>query len=740
MDWVWTIVLNTLLFVAAYHASASLFRQPRGPALWLSTGVLAWTWVTLGMQLLGVFGLINRWSMLVWGLAGLAVALGARFSRSAPDAPDEPLVPPSRWNAPALLSLGLALWVCLKLGLPSLMLPVKVVSDGPIYHLYFAVRWWKSGSIDLIPTPFGETAATYFPANGELTFLWLLTGLGGDLLAKMGQAPFLLLATASSYALARRLGASSSASLTAACWFATSSPLLIFSFEPNVDTFVTAGYLLCSYFLVQFSTNTADRRVGLSSLILSGLSAGLALGTKPTSVVFIPPLLVLGLATILSKRAGTRPAIAQSAVFLLSSFLPSFYWFARNAILTGNPLYPAQVRLFGWTVWPGWYPRSAMRYSPYYVPGTNFGFLTDTLLSVFDARLAPLWLAALGGIWAIGRSRKTPEDRWIWILSFLAVLNVVFYWVVIPYRTQQRFMLPAVGLAAVPLARLIDRSRVLSWLAVGLLALHVLTPWDWPGVPHLSRITPASASLLGIPVSLSDLLNRFSDPRQAILFLSVLLSGPLAVLSLFLWARWNRSRTPARSVAAICVSLLAVAVASSNSWPPPGTRWPVFPFFPSYLEAWTALDYYTGSRGATVAYAGTDIPYYLFGKNLKNDVVYVNIDDHPSWLMHDYQSTALDRGEPPLWDTPRPGWGRLQGDMDAWLHNLSEAGVDYLVVARCRTEQGPFNLADPEDFSLERVWAEGNPSLFSPVYGVFPPDPEMKVFRFHREKIARIDP
>ena len=73
----------------------------------------------------------------------------------------------------------------------SLLLAVKVVSDGPIYHLYFAARWWKAGRLFLVAAPFGENAATYFPANGDLWFTWLMASWGGDRLAKVGQAPFL---------------------------------------------------------------------------------------------------------------------------------------------------------------------------------------------------------------------------------------------------------------------------------------------------------------------------------------------------------------------------------------------------------------------------------------------------------------------------------------------------------------------------------------------------------------------
>ena len=56
------------------------------------------------------------------------------------------------------------------MGMRSLLLPVKVVSDGPIYHLWFAARWWQDGALELIAAPFGDNVVTYFPAVGDLWF------------------------------------------------------------------------------------------------------------------------------------------------------------------------------------------------------------------------------------------------------------------------------------------------------------------------------------------------------------------------------------------------------------------------------------------------------------------------------------------------------------------------------------------------------------------------------------------
>ena len=220
---------------------------------------------------------------------------------------------------------------------------MKVVSDGPIYHLYFAARWWKAGRLILVAAPFGENAATYFPANGDLWFTWLMASWGGDRLAKVGQAPFLVLAGLAAYGCARLLGAGRSASVVATCWFVSSTPLLLYSFEPNVDTIFVAGYLVAAYFFLRF----AAAKGNTPALVLGALAAGEALGTKAVGVVFIPPLLALAIAVILVQPEPARTKIIRALAIVLVPLVSGGYWFIRNGLLTGNPLYPLEVRCAG---------------------------------------------------------------------------------------------------------------------------------------------------------------------------------------------------------------------------------------------------------------------------------------------------------------------------------------------------------------------------------------------------------
>ena len=731
MDFGWTFGLLAGPFIGAYLVARHPLRQPSGFPRGLATAGLAWTLLTVGGQLLGATGHLDRAGGV--GLSILAVGIGLIARWIDPSPMDREVIstqPVERYRFDAgTVAIGLVLWLCLDPFANSLMLPVKVVSDGPIYHLYFAARWWRDGGLTLVPTPFGESAAPYFPANGDLLFTWLFVGWGGDRLAKVGQVPFLLLGAVATFAMARRLGAGGSAARIAAGFYLAMVPVYLFAMEGNVDAIYGAGYALSAYYAVR----KALRDPGRGHATLSGLAAGLALGTKGTGIVFLPPLIVFAMACNWAGEPTRKKRGASSAAWLLGLVATSGFWYVRNLLLTGNPIYPAHLAIGGWTILPGGYPRSAMAASNYHMPGHLAGLFADMLLSTLDYRLAPLWIAGLFA-WRVGAKRRV-ENGMIWGLAALAVANVGLYWVAIPYRTQQRFMLHGLLIATVPLARTLDRARLLRWVAVGLLAIHLFAPSGWP-----LASAPRVASWLHGP----EIGGYLPDPAGSLLRIDprslpnlgrdlILAIGSLAVAALWQKAAGSRARLAVASLASL---LLAAFPAVWIAWSLPRGV-PDFPMFPNYLPAWHALERATPRAGARVAYAGTDIPYYLMGSDLRNDVRAINVDEHRGWLLHDYQRTAITRDEPALWSTPRPGWGRLSPDRAAWLANLEAAGIDYLVVARADPNQGPFNIADSDGFPIERAWAESDPVHFQPVHGIAPPDPFMKIFRVNRTDRVR---
>jgi hypothetical protein len=480
-----------------------------------------------------------------------------------------------------------------------------------------------------------------------------------------------------------------------------------------------AGYLASAYFFLRVGLG----RDGWPALLLGGLAAGEALGTKSVGNLFVPPLLLAGIVAAYRNSGGLKTTMRGAAILLAGVATTSAFWFARNAILTGNPLYPLTLKIGGATLLSGWYGPDAMKRSVYYVPVGEWRALVDTLAGVLDARAVPLWLAALLGAWAIGRARR-PGDGWVWAFAAGAVLNVALYWLFIPYRTQQRFMLQGVGLAVIPLARLLDRGRWLTILATALLALHVATPHAWPFGPTDAdvpwdldpRIRNAAPSLVGLGTALGN----------PVALAQLALAGLAAALTTWAWARWRSGPRGGRTwgVATAAVLVLTGFGAWKTAPFEGDARLLFFPGFPDFYLGWMELDARSGPSGSRVAYAGTNIPYYLMGAGVR----YVNVEGPADWLMHDFHRRAVaeGRGE---WPNSRPGWDRERPDYAAWLANLRAAGIQLLVVTRVNPGEGAHNVADDEGFPVERVWADAHPEVFDPLYGVREGDPWFRLYR-----------
>ncbi len=734
MGAIWTLVLNGGLGLAAYRVARFGFRQPSGWPRILCAALVAWAWLTVGMEFLGTLGFLSRWPLLGWVGLGLAIGELLRVMRTEKREAAAPKAPARSWSWEEVVSVALLLWGSVLVGAQSLLLPVKVLTDGPIYHLYFAARWWKAGRLELIALPFGENAATYFPAVGDLWFAWLMIGWGGDRLARVGQAPFLALAGLTVFALCQRLGAGRSAAAVATAWFLTCSPFFIISFESNVDTILVAGYLLAAYFFVRYAMGDDGR----ASLALAALGAGGTLATKAPGIVFVPPLLLLGAALAAWRSRGIRDKVLGVLTVLIVPLVFAGFWWGRCWLLTGNPLYPLHLSAFGRVWLAGWYGPDVMRLSQYYIPFGDWRAFGDIATTVVDPRLAPVWLAAIAGAWAIGRSGRSPVDRWVWFASALAVFNVALYWVVIPYRTQYRFMYHAMGLAAVPLARTLDRGRFVRALGVVLLGIHMLT---FPGWPIDSRHAPIDfhpdvpnnlpPPIYTLPTTVKDLRAIASAPWRLVGALMVLTMGGAALLTAWTWSRAAEEPTRPRRLKAAIATVLLLGITIGAFYPRgENERQTFYPPFADFYRGWLAMDLRSGAGGVRLAYAGTDIPYYLMAAGLRNEVRYINVDAHRHWLLHDYHLAALrDAAEPRLWPNPRPGWDRIHPDYDAWLSNLRAEEIQLLVVTRVNPQNGPHNVATAENFPIERVWADAHPEVFEPVYGLDPPDPWFRLYR-----------
>ena len=289
---------------------------------------------------------------------------------------------------------------------------------------------------------------------------------------------------------------------------------------------------------------------------------------------------------------------------------------------------------------------------------------------------------------------------------------------------------------------LLDFSRWVRYGAALLVALHLLSPQGWPFARPDGSL-PWDLTPL-IPNGMTDPMLFFGKLRRAfpadasqrsvldlLILLGIVLCSVIAVAGIGR-ASVRSPRSRRRSTVIVLSSIFLIALGYGDALRDlldPRLRF--YPVFADFFAGWLQLEARSGTAGVRVAYAGTNIPYYFMAIGLRNDVRYVNINRHRDWLMHDYHRESMKNGQG-IWPNSRPGWDRMSPDFQAWVDNLDAAGIQLLVVTRVNPNEGRHNVADADNFPIERQWADSHPEWFEPLYGQRENDRWFRLYRFRR--------
>jgi hypothetical protein len=789
--------------LVATAVGASLFRRRWLPledfGLALTADFLtASAMIIVGMQLIGLAGCFSFAGAGSVALAALGLGLLSRLSARRNQSRLTPL-DGSEIKRPAgarswlsrlervTLSLLLALGLTAAGGTLARhwSAPVEIVTDGPIYHLWFVARWHESGRLDAIPTPFGERAAQWFPANGSLAMLWGVELARSDGPARLVQWPFQFVIAGLVGLLARRVSGRTEAGWLAGGAWLTVAPAVFLSGQPNVDHLFTAWWLAGILFALSAEGSSRaepaiDPRL---AAWLAGFGAGLAAGTKTIGIVF-GPLLLLPLLIAAWRRGRFVAAFVR---FLAASLLTGGFWYLRNLFETGNPLFPLELRVLSVPILQGWYDTTGMRNSSYHIERDRLDLGTAALARFFDARfllllVAGLLLAALVSLAGVlTKRRDSARPRGLGYLTFAAVVIVGLFWYVVPYNSQFRFLFPAVGLALSALVAIGGRFAG-TRLALGaiLIVLATTAPADFRPPPRGSWL-PALGDTIMAAVGLRHAgegadpmprpalvsLERFQSAVESLVATKPTMTSQLAALLLAL---------PAVSLAlAWCLPGLTSSEPGPGTMPPAGPPkaslgtkvrarfavgilgfvwlgiiswqgWTMAPFvapaqgrgfYPAFgfgrqlLPGWLALDRLASERGSLrVAYAGTNLPWYLTGPGLRHSVRRIPVSGDSSFDLHASWLARRRSGDTTLSPDPHPDWDVERPDRERWLANLKAERIDVLFVARVNMH-GVRHPPAEAPWPIERSWADADPACFGPLEPPIPPEgPEwVRVYR-----------
>lgn len=677
--------------------------QRSGAERLLAAGLLAVTEVAVLGLTLGIAGRLALWPLV---LGALALYLGAvvwtawdRLRPSPLPAPTGSGLVASRarqlMSRQAAIAAGVALCVGLAgmvvwqvAGIAALRPPSS--QDALSYHLPFALDFALTGNLTTAAPPAGDLAVSYYPFHDSLLYLWAFLPLGGDYFMRLGQVPFLALAGLAVGLIARRLGASRAAALLALAGFVALPAVARSSFLAENDVMVAA--LGLSAVVVAL---TPSERLSARWVLLGGCALGLLVGLKYLALLYAAPIgALLAGRTLLAGRSWRRGAALVGLGLVGLPLLIGGYAYLRNWTTLGNPLYPAELRALGLTLFPG----------PLSLSGTYAG-RPDAVLDWSQLLWANprdwAWLIPLvfvpGVLFALGcllRAARRPRAtsagsprgaRSIALPATLALLGAevaLFVWGS-PLH-YGRFLFLALGLAAALSALGLD------WL---------LRRAPWLGLPALALVladaaieTPVTADQGALGHWLAVLAGAAA--LGALGWLGWRVAGQLGA-----WLRWTLTR-PWRLIlpagAALLLAALALRQLTATVQAYDSGRyltWNLTNDRHELVDTWGWLDLITAGRPATVVYAGDNTSYPLYGRHYRNRVAAVPLDGRGSF----YAWGQPIRPNPP---------GQFRDEAD-WQAQLDALGAEFLVVILPR---------DSQTFAPEDEWAAAHPERFARCY------------------------
>jgi hypothetical protein len=591
--------------------------------------------------------------------------------------------------------------------------------DSLNYHLYFPARWLHAGRLSIVPTPFGDEAPAYAPSNGELFFLWLMLPFHGDLLARIGQLPFYCLIAVTVYALARRAGAPPDRAVYPAAFAMVARPIVEEAVGADVDLVFTA-MLLCAVHLGTIAIESNRR----NDWLIAGAALGLCCGTKFLALVYLPVFLFLSY--LRRPRTGVLWALPGILLFGLP-------WYIRNWIVAGSPIYPASLTFARIPVASGAFTHAAMLHSLFHIADFRLFIVVLARASGTPVFLVCAPFVVVGLV----RMLVRPANRIARCLAIFPLAMVPLEWFGVPDNTDWRFIFPVVMLALVALSFAFTKKTGVNRALCGLYIVGLL--WSIVGVDRQLHFR-----LSTLPFFMSDWLSL----RGVVAGRFLPLFAILALVTFIAWP-WFRRGSWLRLATMMAVGCAAVATSSRLSCPPESCGFLDLTssnIRETMVEGWHWVRRH--AHGETIAYAGNNIPYPLFGDRLANRVAYINIDRHLDWGLHNYDRARRRRPanhpvgdddvlatpsgvlQPPVIgpdgsvDAVRPRFERMRGYRGAWISNLKTQGVTLLFVSSLSIYEVDYLWHDGGGFPIEDAWARADPASFVPVFA----NPQVRIY------------
>jgi hypothetical protein len=461
------LVAGALLLGVATWSTTALLRPAPGLDRAVTAGVVAAAGAAACVLVAGAVGLLHPGVVLALEAAWAAVAT-ALAGPPRPRRPRLRLAAAVRGEPWTAALVGLAALALAWQALVALVLP-PFAYDANTYHLTTVASWLRETAI--VP-PDLSLCCAYYPATSELLFAWPVLLQGSDAIVDLVQLPFAALGGLAVAGIARTAGLPHPAAAAAAALYVL-TPAVLAQAPTDYADVIVAGCVLAALDQLARYVRTGEA----ARLVVAGLATGLVLGIKGTGIVWAIVLGLTALAVVAwalhGRRLARGAAVRAAAGFVVAALVLGSYWYARNWIERGNPVYPFRAEIAGVHVFDG-------------------PFAVGDVLTRPDAGADDPWPVAVARSWAADLDfwRQGPYDYqqragglgplWAWLALpllvpcgivlarrrdpavLVVVVPIVVTFLVQPYRWWARFTLPLAALGALAVV-------AVAWRA----------PWRW---------------------------------------------------------------------------------------------------------------------------------------------------------------------------------------------------------------------------------------------------------------------
>ncbi len=207
--------------------------------------------------------------------------------------------------------------------------------DNLMYHLPFIDHWIQNGTLAAT-----QSARWSMPASSELLGLWCAIPFSGDFLVALNNFPVIIVLVAALIELSRSMGMTGwvphGCAFVCVCNQVTIRQSIDASNDLMVGAFFFAG-------LVYFGKLQQLQR---GAPILLGVCIGVLIGTKYFAIGYSVILLVSTALWFARSNTSLRNERKVWIGFAAAIAMVGGYWFMRNCLMTGNPVFPIGSKEF----------------------------------------------------------------------------------------------------------------------------------------------------------------------------------------------------------------------------------------------------------------------------------------------------------------------------------------------------------------------------------------------------------